>query len=215
MQPSCTVAANTAESRAKLLGQACGQAVQAISLAVGTMKRSLEEICVLHSAAKTNKERASILAAFRTALETHGGKALANKYMTTVNQVCSEGLQLLKADPNLNRKANMVLGLGAEGAAADQQPSPMQRLLQIGEASASCDGVPASAAALHQPCPVGNQKEGMVGFSNRTMDVVDAKEEASAEGAAADQAPEPDQLESAEEAEEEEEEEAGLGEVDL
>ena len=70
------------------------------------IRQILEDLCTLYNATSEGNKGA-ILSDFRAGLESTGLNA--NKYMTTVNQICKKGMKLLHADPGRNKAANTAL----------------------------------------------------------------------------------------------------------
>jgi hypothetical protein len=77
-----------------------------IAQSVRNIRQILEDVCTLYNATSEGNKGA-ILSEFRAGLASTGHNA--DKYMTTVNQICKKGMKLIHADPGRNKAANNAL----------------------------------------------------------------------------------------------------------
>ena len=94
-------------SNATQLGEDCGNAARRMGECVQTIKKSIEDVCTLYCNVADEKNKQNVLREFKAGLAATGQNA--DKYMTTVNQICKKGFLLIHADPYKNKMANDAL----------------------------------------------------------------------------------------------------------
>jgi hypothetical protein len=105
MQPAAVTSVCKA-SAAQQLGKDVGNEAKRIAQSARNIRQILEDVCTLYNAT-SERNKGAILSDFRAGLESTGHNA--NKYMTTLNQICKKGMKLLHADPGRNLAANTAL----------------------------------------------------------------------------------------------------------
>ena len=94
-------------SNATQLGENCGNAARRMGECVQTIKKSIEDVCNLYSNVADERQKQNVLLEFKAGLVETGQNA--DKYMTTVNQICKKGFLLIHTDPHKNKLANQAL----------------------------------------------------------------------------------------------------------
>ena len=104
------------------------QVVQISAIALGRQAghaanqilEAMQNICHQYRQAATALAKKRLLVDFRLGLLDHISQDRANQYMTTINQVCLHGFQLLNPYPNANRNDNLALHGAANGGVAPE-----------------------------------------------------------------------------------------------